>query len=76
MDWYPNDEAKDTWPGDYSFVSELKGAGSVYVLEGCYGECTSCRSTSRFYFLFDNRQIMRLVGKESWDLNLNSVVPA
>lgn len=74
MDWYPNPEARDTWPGDYSFVSELKGAGSVYVTEGCYGECVSCLSQSRFYFLFNNRQIMRLIGKESWNLNLTSVV--
>ena len=75
MDWYPNDEAQDTWPGNYSFVSELRGAGSVYVTEGCYGECVSCRSEARFYFLFNNRQIMRLIGKERWDLNYSSVVP-
>lgn len=74
MDWYPNEEARDTWPGDYSFVSELKDTEAMYVMEGCCGECSSCHKKSTFYFLFNNRQIMRLIGKESEDLNLNSVV--
>lgn len=75
MDWYPNEAARDTWPGDRSFASEImKEVGRVYAIEGCYGECSACRTKARFYFLFNNRQIMRLIGKESLDLNLNSVV--
>lgn len=76
MDWYPNEEAKDTWPGDYSFVSVLPLGKNVCATEGCPGECSSCEMASRFYFLFNNRQIMRLIGKESLELTLISVVLA
>lgn len=73
MEWHDDAESEMDWPSDYAFVSRLQGY-AVYVIEKCWGQCPACRSCYNFYFYIKDRQIMRLIGHESADLNYNSIV--
>lgn len=75
MEWHDDPELETEWPGPYAFVSNLRGAGSIYVIERCWGKCPGCGKAYSFYFFIKDRQIMRLIGHEDADLNDNSVRP-
>lgn len=70
--WYSEEESP-TWPGNYAFVFQYSETEAAVIDPGI-STCPSCKKRLVFYILINNRRIIRVLGSETDDLNMHSVI--